>query len=151
MPYPLWTSPFQCFQVHNPAQPPQVAVFLLGTEAWMGHIFQAPPNYRAPDNCLYLKQVLAQVLLVQGTLSGRGLLCRLYSYAPHLPLGICIHSLPIQLISSQLAVKTTLHGLIRTIPAKRSACFCLLRPFLPFLPLGAKRPHSLKLAYPSCN
>lgn len=131
--------------------------FVVRNGSLDGSRLSSPANYRAPDNCLYLKQVLAQVLVVQGTLSGRRLVCRLDSYAAHLPLGICIHSLLIQLISSQPAVKTTPHGLIRTILAKRSACFypcsvhtdlCL---FLPLLPLGAQRLHGLKLTYPSCN
>lgn len=78
MPYPPWASPSQCFQVLSPAQPPQAANLLLGRGAWMGHI-SGLPNDRALENCLYLKQVVAQVLMVQGSLLGRELVSRLCS------------------------------------------------------------------------
>lgn len=78
-------------------------------------------------------------------------------YVPHLPLEICIHSLPIQLISSQTVLNKKQHGLKKTIPAKRSTCLCpcsvraALHPFLPLLSLGVQRLWSLKLAYPTHN
>lgn len=156
MPYPPWASPSQCFQVLSPAQPPQAANLLLGRGAWMGHI-SGLPNDRALENYLYLKQVVAQVLMVQGSLLGRELVSRLCSTSSFGNLFTASPSSSFPHRQFLTTKKKKQHGLKNTIPAKRSACLCpcrvcaALHPFLPLLSLGVQRLQSLKLAYPTHN
>lgn len=54
---------------------------------------------------LLIPKASSGLWLVPENLLGRDLFCSLYCYVPHLPLGFCIHSLHVQVFSSQPALK----------------------------------------------